>query len=300
MLACGKPGTLCACTSSRAISPCPPEALRCVLVLPHRLTWFPPGNHTWEHVLLLSQGRWFQADAESWKKGGEPRSGIWRPELFCKAQLMEQSSTRDSIRRKGHCVLYKPGTTHARSFSHRFDSFFHTQKLEEVSAHGLSRIICSDRMREGGYLVLIVSSGLFLLLATTWLVFECVFYLLKVDSDCESFVSPAVPPLWVTRQNCWLIHCSFVSPSGCRQLYLGCSFFFFFFQSGCLEKLWTVVLGTWRPTNLGVINTCYSFISSSSTSSPTPRHFPLVLHPYQGWHFCYSSSRNSVQHFCFC
>lgn len=176
---------------------------------------------------------------------------------------------------------------------------FHTQKLEEVSAHGLSRIICSDRMREGGYLVLIVSSGLFLLRATTWLVFECVFYLLKVDSDCESFVSPAVPPLWVTRQNCWLIHCSFVSPSGCRLLYLGCSFFFFFFQSGCLEKLRIVVLETWRPTNLGAINTCYSFIPSSSTS-PTPRHIPLVLHPYQGWHFCYSSSQNSVQHFCFC
>lgn len=84
---------------------------------------------------------------------------------------------------------------HGHSLIDLTHSFFHTQKLEDVSAHGLSRIICNDSMREAGCLVLIVSSGLFLLLATTWLVFECVFSLLKVDSDCESFVSPAVPPL---------------------------------------------------------------------------------------------------------
>lgn len=49
---------------------------------------------------------------------------------------------------------------------------------------GPGLFMMTQRMMEASYLVLIVSSGLSLLLATMWLVFKCVFlYLLSVDSD---------------------------------------------------------------------------------------------------------------------
>jgi len=45
--------------------------------------------------------------------GGEPWSSIRHPEMFCKAQLIEQTSTRDNTCRKGDFILYKPGFTRA-------------------------------------------------------------------------------------------------------------------------------------------------------------------------------------------
>lgn len=103
MLACGKQRPLCSHRRARAM--CPLKALCLMLFFHHHLIW---GSN-----MISTRTRLHPP-------GG---SYVQHPELFCKAQLMEQTSTRDSVGGKGDFILYKRGFTPAWSLSNRFCSF---------------------------------------------------------------------------------------------------------------------------------------------------------------------------------
>lgn len=85
--------------------------------------------------------------------GREPWSSVWHLELFCKAQLMEQSSTNGANlntrqHKKERWFYFVQTRIHScllRSLIDFTRSFFCSQKLKDVSTRGLSKIICSDK-----------------------------------------------------------------------------------------------------------------------------------------------------------
>lgn len=139
-------------------------------------------------------------------------------------------------------------------------------------------------MRECCYFVLTIPPALLSLLITM-LVFKCGGFSCTfcTSSHWLRIVSTAVLPC-ESNENSWLTHCSFVSLSGCRLSYLGCPLFC---QSGCLERLQVVVLGSLQPTNSSAI-TILSFLTLLLLPFLSHRDIPTQLHLYQSWHFYYS------------